>query len=52
MSKLRPRADAADYDGHTERKESKGHGFGLFATKDIEEGAIIICEKALSSVRT
>ncbi|KAL1590349.1 hypothetical protein WHR41_00638 [Cladosporium halotolerans] len=50
LSKLRPRADAADYDGHTERKESKGHGFGLFATKDIEEGAIIICEKALSIV--
>lgn len=50
LSKLRPRADAADYDGNTERKESKGHGFGLFATKDIDAGSIILCEKALCIV--
>jgi tetratricopeptide (TPR) repeat protein len=50
FSKLRPRADAADYDGNTERKESKGHGFGLFATKDIDAGSIILCEKALCIV--
>lgn len=50
LSKLRPRVDAADYDGHTERKESKGHGFGLFATKDIDAGSIILCEKAFCIV--
>jgi len=50
LSKLRPRVDAADYDGPTERKESKGHGFGLFATKDIAAGALILCEKALAIV--
>lgn len=50
LSKLRPRADVADYDGQTERKESKGHGYGLFATKDITAGSIILCEKALHIV--
>jgi len=50
LSKLRPRVDAADYDGPTERKESKGHGFGLFATKDIPAGSVILCEKALALV--
>jgi tetratricopeptide (TPR) repeat protein len=50
LSKLRPRADAADYDGNTERRESKGHGYGLFATKDIDAGLIILCEKALCIV--
>lgn len=50
LSKLRSRVDAADYDGPTERKESKGHGFGLFATKDIPAGAVILCEKALAIV--
>ena len=50
LSKSRPRVDAADYDGPTERKESKGHGFGLFATKDIPAGAVILCEKALAIV--
>lgn len=50
LSKLRPRADAADFDGHAERKESKGHGFGLFATKDIDAGSIILCEKAICIV--
>jgi tetratricopeptide (TPR) repeat protein len=50
LSKVRPRVDAADYEGPTERKESKGHGFGLFATKDIPAGAVILCEKALAIV--
>jgi tetratricopeptide (TPR) repeat protein len=50
LSKLRPRVDAADYEGPTERKESKGHGFGLFATKDMPAGAVILCEKALAIV--
>ncbi|KAM0700092.1 hypothetical protein Q7P36_000304 [Cladosporium allicinum] len=50
LSKFRPRVDAADYEGPTERKESKGHGFGLFATKDIPAGAVILCEKALAIV--
>lgn len=51
LSKTRPRVDAATYDGPTERKESaKNHGSGLFATRDIKAGDLILCEKALALV--
>ncbi|KAK4495362.1 hypothetical protein PRZ48_013693 [Zasmidium cellare] len=41
-----PRVDVADYFERTEVKASPIHGCGLFATKDIAEGDIIMVEKA------
>ncbi|KAF2163158.1 hypothetical protein M409DRAFT_57821 [Zasmidium cellare ATCC 36951] len=41
-----PRIDAADFVKQTEVKASPGRSRGLFATEDIEEGEIILVEKA------
>lgn len=46
LSRSRPAADAATFTGSTEVKDSPGRGFGLFATRDIPAGEIIMAEKA------
>ncbi|TIC89692.1 SET and MYND domain-containing protein 4 [Colletotrichum higginsianum] len=45
-----PRADAASFTGKTEVKESAGRGRGLFATRDIAAGEIVMVEKAFCVV--
>ncbi|KAK2758733.1 hypothetical protein FQN54_003423 [Arachnomyces sp. PD_36] len=50
LAKTRRRADAASFHGYTEVKESPGAGRGLFATRDIESGEVIMCEKAFCVV--
>jgi tetratricopeptide (TPR) repeat protein len=39
--------DHADWTKTTEVKSTAAHGRGLFATRDIEAGELILCEKAL-----
>ena len=46
LAPSRPGADAATFNGSTEVKDSPGRGRGLFATRDIPKGAIIMAEKA------
>ncbi|KAF4627530.1 hypothetical protein G7Y89_g10624 [Cudoniella acicularis] len=41
----RPRVDAASFTLNTKVGESPGHGRGLFATRDMAFGEIILCEK-------
>ncbi|KAI1647411.1 SET domain-containing protein [Daldinia loculata] len=50
LSRARPRIDAASFLSNTKVEESKGRGRGLFATRDIPAGEIIICEKAFCVV--
>lgn len=50
LSMARPTVDAATFRGTTEVKDSAGKGKGLFATRDIPAGEIIICEKAFCVV--
>ncbi|WQF84415.1 Putative SET domain, tetratricopeptide-like helical domain superfamily, SET domain superfamily [Colletotrichum destructivum] len=45
-----PRADAASFTSKTEVKESVGRGRGLFATRDIAAGEIVMVEKAFCVV--
>jgi tetratricopeptide (TPR) repeat protein len=46
LSKTGGRPGTASYYGPTEIKNSPGAGRGLFATRDVEPGDIILCEKA------
>ncbi|MBE3047145.1 SET domain-containing protein-lysine N-methyltransferase, partial [Candidatus Bathyarchaeota archaeon] len=46
LSTQRPGADAATFTGSTEVKDSPGRGRGLFASRDIPPGALIMAEKA------
>jgi tetratricopeptide (TPR) repeat protein len=50
LSQARPRVDAATYTGNTVVKDSKNKGRGLFATKDVAKGELIMCEKAFCVV--
>ncbi|KAI8268114.1 N-lysine methyltransferase SMYD2-A [Colletotrichum sp. SAR11_239] len=50
LSRAAPRADAATFNGKTVVKDSKGRGRGLFASRDIGNGAVIMVEKASSVV--
>ncbi|KAK5133836.1 hypothetical protein LTR08_007167 [Meristemomyces frigidus] len=50
LSKTAPRADAASFDRNTEVKKSPGRGHGLFATRDMDVGEIVLCEKAFCVV--
>ncbi|XDG02703.1 hypothetical protein ABKA04_002318 [Annulohypoxylon sp. FPYF3050] len=45
-----PRVDVADYIVNTIIRESPGRGRGLFATKDIATGELVMCEKAFCVV--
>ncbi|OTB03195.1 hypothetical protein M426DRAFT_321984 [Hypoxylon sp. CI-4A] len=50
LSRSRPRVDAASFISNTKVKESTGKGRGLFATRDIPAGEIVMCEKAFCVV--
>jgi tetratricopeptide (TPR) repeat protein len=50
LSKARSRVDAATFIGKTEVKDSANKGRGLFATRDIAAGDLIMCEKAFCVV--
>ena len=46
LTKTGGRPDTASFDGPTEIKSTPGAGRGLFATRDIQQNEIIMCEKA------
>ncbi|KAI2609504.1 SET domain-containing protein [Hypoxylon fragiforme] len=50
LSRSRPRVDAASFIGNTTVKSSGEKGRGLFATRDIPAGEIVMCEKAFCVV--
>ncbi|KAF1846104.1 SET domain-containing protein [Cucurbitaria berberidis CBS 394.84] len=50
LSKGRPRVDAATFIKNTEIKDSAGRGRGLYATRSIAPGEIVMCEKAFCVV--
>ncbi|KAI9782867.1 MAG: hypothetical protein M1816_001687 [Peltula sp. TS41687] len=50
LSQSRPRVDAASFVGNTKVDDSPGRGRGLFATRDIPAGGMIMCEKAFCVV--
>ncbi|KAF1831274.1 SET domain-containing protein [Decorospora gaudefroyi] len=50
LSRARPYVDAADFIKNTEIKSSSGKGRGLFATRDIAAGELIMCEKGFCVV--
>ncbi|KAH5568768.1 hypothetical protein HBI24_225390 [Parastagonospora nodorum] len=50
LSQARSRVDAATFTGSTEVKDSKSKGRGLFATRNLATGEVIMCEKAFCVV--
>ncbi|TDZ74843.1 putative protein lysine methyltransferase SET6 [Colletotrichum trifolii] len=50
LSQNSPRADAASFTAKTEVKDSANKGRGLFATRDIAAGEIVMVEKAFCVV--
>ncbi|CAO2649712.1 Nn.00g010040.m01.CDS01 [Neocucurbitaria sp. VM-36] len=50
LSRARPRVDAASFIKNTEIKDSPGRGRGLYATRTINPGEIVMCEKAFCVV--
>ncbi|KAF2206564.1 hypothetical protein CERZMDRAFT_52923 [Cercospora zeae-maydis SCOH1-5] len=50
ISPAKSRVDAATFSAHTEARDSPLGGRGLFATKDIKTGEIVLCEKAFCVV--
>ncbi|KAM3415121.1 hypothetical protein BST61_g10247 [Cercospora zeina] len=50
ISPAKSRVDAANFTARTEARESPLGGRGLFATKDIKKGEIVLCEKAFCVV--
>lgn len=46
----RPRVDAASFTNNCKVKESPGRGRGLFATRNIDSGEVIMCEKSFCVV--
>lgn len=47
---INPRVDAANFTSNVKIAESPGRGRGLFATHEIPQGDIIMCEKAFSVI--
>jgi hypothetical protein len=45
LSLARPRADAASFISNTKVRDSPGRGRGLFATRDISAGEIVMYER-------
>ena len=45
LSMARPRVDAASFTRNAKVGESPGRGRGLFATRDMDSGELILCEK-------
>lgn len=50
LSRSHPRVDAASFIKNTHAKDSPGRGRGLFATRNIAVGEIVMCEKAFCVV--
>ncbi|GKT89204.1 TPR domain-containing protein (tetratricopeptide) [Colletotrichum tofieldiae] len=50
LSRASPRADAASFTSKTEVKDSTGRGRGLFASRDIAAGEVVMVEKAFCVV--
>jgi len=50
LSRSRPRVDAASFISNIKVKDSPGRGRGLFATRDIPAGEIVLCEKSFCVV--
>jgi len=50
LSRDCPRVDAANFICNTEVRDSLGRGRGLFATRDIPVGGVVMCEKAFCVV--
>jgi tetratricopeptide (TPR) repeat protein len=50
LSKARSRVDAANFTKNTVVKDSPGKGRGLYATRDLAAGEIVMCEKAFCVV--
>lgn len=50
LSQARPRVDAATFIGKTTIKTSPGKGRGLYATRNITVGELVMCEKAFCIV--
>tara|TARA_R110002003_G_scaffold351_22_gene19059 strand:- start:1850 stop:3805 length:1956 start_codon:yes stop_codon:yes gene_type:complete len=50
LSKARSRVDSATFLGNTEVKDSANKGRGLFATRNVAAGQLIMCEKAFCVV--
>ncbi|EOA86547.1 hypothetical protein ACJQWK_08427 [Exserohilum turcicum] len=48
LSKARPRLDAATYTKNTTVKDSPGKGRGLYTTRDMAAGELLLCEKAFT----
>ena len=46
VTKQNIRLDHADWTKNTDVKSTPTHGRGLFATRDIEAGELVLCEKA------
>ncbi|KAH7355715.1 hypothetical protein BKA66DRAFT_271539 [Pyrenochaeta sp. MPI-SDFR-AT-0127] len=50
LSRKQPRVEAADFTKNTQAKDSPERGRGLFATRNIAAGDIVMCEKAFCVV--
>ncbi|KAI1371285.1 hypothetical protein F4677DRAFT_436025 [Hypoxylon crocopeplum] len=50
LSRSRPQVDTASFISNTKIDNSLGRGRGLFATRDIPAGEIVMCEKAFCVV--
>lgn len=50
LSKARSRVEAGNFTKNTQIKDSPGKGRGLYATRDIPAGEIVMCEKAFCVV--
>jgi tetratricopeptide (TPR) repeat protein len=50
LSKARSRVDAGNFTKSTQVKDSPGKGRGLYASRDIAAGEIVMCEKAFCVV--
>ncbi|KAH7066136.1 hypothetical protein BKA63DRAFT_523831 [Paraphoma chrysanthemicola] len=50
LSQARSRVDAATFVGNTEVKDSPSKGRGLFTTRNLSAGQLIMCEKAFCVV--
>ena len=50
LSRARPRVEAASFISNTKIGDSPGRGHGMFATRNIPAGEIVMCDKAFSVV--
>ena len=50
VSKARPHADAASFVGNIKVENSAGRGRGMFVTRNIAAGEVVMCDKAFAVV--